>query len=256
MPAAALLVLAACASGPQPASGPAEREQARTASHVPSASGGAGDASRETSGGAPAEAGSTSPGGVGSAGTSAGAANAAVTVPPPPRAVADFERAVTLMKAGNVEEAELGFEQVATTYPHLAAPDIDLGILYRKAGDLDRSERALREAVDRDAGSAVAWSELGVTLRMLGKFHDAEDAYQRAIAADPSFAPAYRNLGVLRDLYLGDAPGALEALERYEALTGEKEPVKGWVAELRRRAGKSPAGHGPAAAAAGSKSGD
>jgi len=143
-------------------------------------------------------------------------------------------------------EAELEFEQIATSYPQLAAPDIDLGLLYRKSGDLDRSERALRQAVERDAGSAVGWSELGVTLRMRGKFHDAQDAYRRAITADPGFAPAYRNLGVLLDLYMGDAPGALEALEHYQTLTGEKEPVRGWIAELRRRAGKSPTDHGPA----------
>lgn len=142
------------------------------------------------------------------------------------------------MKSGNAVEAELEFEQLATSYPRLAAPDIDLGLLYRKSGDLDRSERALREAAERDPASAVAWCELGVTLRMRGKFHDAELAYEKAITADPGFAPAYRNLGVLRDLYLGDAPGALDALERYQSLTGEKEPVRGWIAELRRRAGK------------------
>jgi lipoprotein NlpI len=150
------------------------------------------------------------------------------------------------MRSGNAEEAELEFEQIATSYPQLAAPDIDLGLLYRKSGDLDHSERALREAVERDAGSAVGWCELGVTLRMRGKFHDAQDAYKRAITADPGFAPAYRNLGVLLDLYLGDAPGALDALEHYQSLTGEKEPVRGWIAELRRRAGKSPSDHGAA----------
>lgn len=153
------------------------------------------------------------------------------------------------MRSGNVVEAELEFEQIATSYPQLAAPDIDLGLLYRKTGDLDRSERALRQAVDRDGGSALAWCELGVTLRMRGKFHDAQDAYKKSIAADPGFAPAYRNLGVLLDLYLGDAPGALEALERYQTLTGEKEPVRGWIAELRRRAGKNPTRSGEAGTA-------
>jgi tetratricopeptide (TPR) repeat protein len=150
------------------------------------------------------------------------------------------------MRSGNAVEAELEFEQIATSYPQLAAPDIDLGLLYRKSGDLDRSERSLREAVERDAGSALGWCELGVTLRMRGKFHDAEDAYKRAIMADAGFAPAYRNLGVLLDLYLGDAPGALDALEHYQMLTGEQEPVRGWIAELRRRAGKSPSDHGAA----------
>ncbi|MGH8259718.1 MAG: tetratricopeptide repeat protein, partial [Steroidobacteraceae bacterium] len=186
------------------------------------------------------------------AGPGAQKGSAASAEPPPARAVADFDRALAVMKAGNAEEAELEFEQIAVSYPRLAAPDIDLGILYRKTGQLDRSEHALREAVHRDGGSAAAWCELGVTLRMLGKFHDAEAAYRQAIAADASFAPAYRDLGVLLDLYLGDAPGALDAFERYRALSGQKEPVGGWIAELRRRAGKGPAPTGPAAGKPGS----
>ena len=216
------MLLAACASSPPSAPEPATRPQAHAESPE-----GAGTA-------APATPGTNSNG------------QATPTAPPPARAVADFGRAVNLMRSGNAVEAELEFEQIATSYPQLAAPDIDLGLLYRKSGDLDRSERALRQAVERDAGSAVAWCELGVTLRMRGKFHDAEDAYRRAITADPGFAPAYRNLGVLLDLYLGDAPGALEALVHYQTLSGEKEPVRGWIAELRRRAGKSPSDHGAA----------
>ena len=40
------------------------------------------------------------------------------------------------------------------------------------------------------------------------------------------------------DLYIGDAPGALAALEHYKELTGEDKPVTGWIAELRQRTGK------------------
>ena|SRR5579875_146174 len=243
-PAAVLLALVACASGAQRAARPPATEEAPMARHeAPGSSTAAGAAAAAESPRASGAAGSSGVGG-------RAASDASPATPPPARAVADFDRAVSVMKAGNAQEAELEFEQIAATYPRLAAPEIDLGILYRRAGDLDRSERALREAVARDAGSAVAWCELGVTLRMRGRFHDAEDAYEKAIAADPGFAPAYRNLGVLRDLYLGDAPGALEALERYQTLTGETEPVRGWIAEIKRRAGKRPAGNAPASAAA------
>lgn len=210
------LLLAACSSGP-----------ARAPEHGTGGPGGPGTSVAGSSGTA------GSPGSADNAGARGGA-----SVPPPARAVTDFDRAVGQMKAGNAVEAELEFEQIATTYPSLAGPDINLGILYRKHGELDRSEHALREAVERNGGSAVAWNELGVTLRMRGKFRDAEAAYRKAIADDANFAPAYRNLGVLLDLYLGDAPGALDAFERYKTLSGEKEPVSGWIAELRRRAGK------------------
>jgi Flp pilus assembly protein TadD len=185
-------------------------------------------------------------------------ANAAVPPPPPPpppRAIADFERAVTMMRGGNTTEAELEFQQISVAYPQFAGADINLGILYRKTSRLEQSEQALRAAVQRDSANAVAWNELGVTLRMRGAFQDAADAYQHAIEADANFAPAYRNLGVLLDLYIGDAPGALAALEHYKELTGEEKPVTGWIAELRQRTGKkapppaaSPSGEPPPAA--------
>jgi hypothetical protein len=54
---------------------------------------------------------------------------------------------------------------------------------------------------------------------------------------------------VLKDLYLGDAAGALAALERYRSLTGEDKLVSGWIAELRHRTG-TPAAPAPAADAA------
>lgn len=216
------LALAACGGAPRkPNAPPASPARAAPASAAP--------ASVTPASGAGASA-PPVPGGVAPA--------PPAETPPPPRAIADFNRAVGLMRAGNVTEAELEFQQIALAYPEFPGPDINLGILYRKAGHMDASEKALRAAVERNAGSAVAWNELGVTLRMRGQFRDAADAYQKAIAANADFAPAYRNLGVLLDLYLGDSAGALSALEHYKQLTGEDKPVSGWIAELRQRTGK------------------
>src|SRR5262245_59293819 len=69
---------------------------------------------------------------------------------PPPRAVADFERAVNLMRAGKTTDAELEFGQLATAYPRLAAPLINLGLLQRKGGRLEQAEQSLRSATERN----------------------------------------------------------------------------------------------------------
>lgn len=157
---------------------------------------------------------------------------------PPPRALADFDRAVGLMRSGKEAEAEVQFQRLALGYPSFAGPDINLGILYRKNGRLDESEQALKAATVRNGASASAWNELGVTLRLRGAFQEAAAAYERAIAADANFAPAHRNLGVVLDLYLGDPERALSELERYQELSGEEKPVSVWIAELRQRTGK------------------
>jgi len=197
------------------------------------------------------------PAGTASAATAGAAAPSAPPVEVPRRATADFERAVGMMRTGKATEAELEFQQIAAAYPQFAGADINLGILYRKTGRLEQSEQALRAAVARNGGSPVAWNELGVTLRMRGQFQAAGEAYQRAIAADANFAPAYRNLGVLLDLYEGDVPGALTALQRYKELSGEEKPVNGWIAELKQRSGKNgPPPQASAPSAAPEKTGD
>lgn len=233
------LLMAACAHAPPRASAPAE--QAPAGSTVPGPA--------KSPGGPAAAAGA----GVTGAGATGATAAATPVAPPPARAIADFNRAVGLMRAGNASEAELEFQQIALAYPQFAGPEINLGILYRKSGRMQASEQALHAAVKSDESSAVAWNELGVTLRMRGEFRDAVDAYQKAIAVDANFAPAYRNLGVLLDLYLGDTAGALAALERYKQLSGEDKPVSGWIAELRQRAAKS--GAAPAQGAQGGSTG-
>lgn len=167
----------------------------------------------------------------------------------PPRALADFNRAVGMMRSGNSSEAELEFKQISVTYPQLSTPYVNLGILFRKGGHLDQSEDALKSAVQRNGSSAVAWTELGATQRMRGEFKDAQASYEKAIAADPNYAAAYRDLGVLSDLYLGDPESALTAFERYKEITGEDKPVSTWIAELRQRTGK-PAAKPPAKPAA------
>jgi tetratricopeptide (TPR) repeat protein len=162
--------------------------------------------------------------------------------PPPAHAVADFERALGLMRAGNATEAELEFKQIALTYPQFAGPEANLGIMYRNSGRLEDSQKALQAAVERNPASAPAWNELGITLRLQGKFKDALEAYDKALAIDPNLAAAHRNAGVLLDLYLDDSVRALSEFERYKELSGEDKPVSGWIAELKQRVAKANAG--------------
>jgi tetratricopeptide (TPR) repeat protein len=179
-----------------------------------------------------------------------------VAQPPPPRAVADFARAVQLLKSGKDGEAELAFQQLASGYPAYPGALVNLGLLYRKRGDLARSEQSLQAAVQRDGNDAEGWSELGVTLRMEGKFHEAADAYKRAIGANPNYAPAYRNLAIVLDLYLGDTAAALTAMEHYKELAADDKAATGWIADLKQRAGKNTAAPGAAAPPATDKAGE
>jgi tetratricopeptide (TPR) repeat protein len=183
------------------------------------------------------------------------AANVPVAPPPPPRALADFARAVQLVKSGKDGEAEVAFQQIATGFPAYPGALVNLGLLYRKHGDLAKSEESLRAAVQRDGNDASGWCELGVTLRLEGKFHEAADAYNRAISANPNYAPAYRNLAIVLDLYMGDTAAALTAMEHYKDLAADDKAATGWIADLKQRAGKA-AAPGAAAPPATDKAGE
>jgi len=236
----AAILLAGCASSPTEPEKLAERAAQQGAPSQQSGNTTAPGAQPPASG----QAGANAPGAAGAAARPQG--------PPveiPKRALADFDRAVGMMRAGNTTEAELEFKQISTMYPQLSTPYVNLGILFRKTGHLDQAEDALKNAVQRNGSNAVAWTELGATQRLRGEFQDAAASYEKAIAADPNYAPAYRNLGVVSDLYLADPERALTAFEKYKEITSEDKPVSSWIAELRQRTGK-PAVKPPAPAAA------
>ncbi|MDY6944941.1 MAG: tetratricopeptide repeat protein [Pseudomonadota bacterium] len=159
----------------------------------------------------------------------------------PSEAVQQFDRAVTLMSAGDLAQAEQGFRSLATAYPAYSGPLLNLGILHTKAGRLDEAETAIREAIARNGNNAAAFNQLGIVHRKLGRFKEADEAYTRALQIDPNYALAYLNLGVLCDLYLQEPQRALEAYERYLSLASAPDAkVSGWVSELKKRIGTEP----------------
>jgi cellulose synthase operon protein C len=174
----------------------------------------------------------------GEAGVAAAAPVAEAEHEPAARLVTQHERALAQANAGQVTEAELEFRQLMEAAPELGGAAYNLGVLLAGQGRAQDAEAALQEAVRRAPRSALAHNQLGVAQRQLGKFAAAVASYEQALQLDPEQASAWRNLGVVRDLYLGDAAGAVEPFERYKALSGEDRPVTSWIADVKQRAGK------------------
>jgi Flp pilus assembly protein TadD len=160
--------------------------------------------------------------------------------PIPERAAQEFATAVALLEANKLTDAELELKQLTLSFPEFPGPYINLGVLYERAGRLTEAEQALQEALKRGPGSAVAYTQLGLVYRKLGRFKDADSAYGEALKADPNYALAHLNLGVLCDLYLQDPQRALQAFERYQAVSGNSDKrVANWIAELKSRLGSN-----------------
>lgn len=161
-----------------------------------------------------------------------------VPAPEPAAATEQFERALTLLGAGDVAMAVTELELLASSYPEYSGPVLNLGIAYAKAGQLPQAEQAFKMAIARKPDSAEAYNQLGVVYRKLGRFTEASDAYQRALEIQPGYAFAHLNLGVLYDMYLQQPEKALVEYEAYASLTGASDAVvNGWIKEIRSRLG-------------------
>lgn len=159
-----------------------------------------------------------------------------VEAPVPEGAQRAFDDALRAMRAGRTDDAERGFKALTKSHPELGGPHANLGILYRQAGRLDESAAALEHATQASPEQPLYFNQLGVTYRHLGQFAKARAAYERALELDPNHAAAQLNLGILFDLYLRDGVRALEAYERYAALSGGKDAaVAKWVIDLKNR---------------------
>lgn len=158
--------------------------------------------------------------------------------PIPPEATQQFERALTLLSAGDFAQAAADLQRLADAYPDYAGPLVNLGIVHQKTGNLAEAEKVLKAATQRGEPNAAAFNQLGIVYRKLGRFKEADQAYTQALSIDPNYALAHLNLGVLCDMYLGDAQRALTAYEAYlQRAPNPDARVAGWVKELRNRLG-------------------
>lgn len=147
-----------------------------------------------------------------------------------------FDRAVTLMKAGNYSEAIPVLEQLTEKDPSLAGPWINLGIARARIGETQSAAQALKKAIEVNAKSPAAYTELGMVYRRSGDFDASRKAYLDAIKVDPEYSYAHRNLGILFEIYLQQPDHALQHYKRYQALQAEQdEDVQNWIVDLERR---------------------
>lgn len=158
--------------------------------------------------------------------------------PIPPEATQQFERALTLLSAGDLEPAATELQRLADAYPDYSGPLVNLGIVHLKSGKYAEAEKTLLAATERGEPSAAAFNQLGIAYRQQGRFKEADAAYSRALAIDPDYALAHLNLGVLCDMYLDDPQRALTAYDSYLRLAPNPDArVSNWAKELRARLG-------------------
>ena len=150
----------------------------------------------------------------------------------------DFEDAVRLLEQRQYDAGIARLVAVTEAAPQLTAAHIDLAMAYRAVNDLEHAEASIGRALALNPRHPVALNELGIIDRRKGRFKEARESYEKALALHPDFHFARKNLAILCDLYLSDAPCALENYERYVQAVPDDPDAAIWIADLRNRVGR------------------
>jgi tetratricopeptide (TPR) repeat protein len=119
------------------------------------------------------------------------------------------------VQLNEIEQAAQHYQQ-AIQQPIL--PKLKLGAvnnlasLLKDAGDLQNAQILFQQALKIDPNFAIAHCNLGATLKAMGQFSSAIEHYNQAIALNSNYAEAYQNLGVVL-LKLGQVPESLAAFQ-------------------------------------------
>lgn len=129
-----------------------------------------------------------------------------------PELRSDYERALSLHRAGNLEKARQLYTQIVESWPNHADALHMLGMVAIQSGYTETGMELIGRSLQINPGQPAAYSSLGNALRNLQRPQQALDHYDRALNLDPQFVPALYNRGsVLMDLQRPQ-----EALESYE----------------------------------------
>ncbi|MBI5120026.1 MAG: FkbM family methyltransferase [Rhodospirillales bacterium] len=105
------------------------------------------------------------------------AAKPEIVQPPPFPA---FEKALSLLQAGQLAEALTGFEAALAENPDHIPSLVNIAVVLRRLGRLEASLRYLYRALERDPKQPGMWQNLGETLRRLKRFDEAVASFKKA----------------------------------------------------------------------------
>ena len=149
----------------------------------------------------------------------------------------DFAAASEMLQQKQYKQAVNLLIKVIKGSQKNSAPHINIAIAYTMLGETEDAEKNLKLALDINPDHPVANNEYALMLRKSGRYSEARLRYGKMLAKYPGFMPARKNYGILCDLYLNDAPCALEQYEAYIKVFPDDEDVKLWISGVKQKLG-------------------
>ena len=150
----------------------------------------------------------------------------------------DYQQAIVLLKANQLDEAFALLETVHQKAPQLAGPLLNQALIHVQRQQYKEAATLLEKAITGNSKNPYAYNLQGFVYRQLGQFKNARTAYETALQLSPNYAKAHFNLGVLAELYLQELPLALAHFEAYQKTQkSEDATVAKWIIDLQKRTG-------------------
>jgi tetratricopeptide (TPR) repeat protein len=127
-----------------------------------------------------------------------------------------------LLDLNRPDEAVAAYRRAVELQPDYRDALTNCGLAFLAAGKAVEAREALEQVVAAEPGNAKSWSALGRALRAVHRLGDAISAFQTSLAIRPNDIATSHNLAVALRLS-GDAPAALDLLERCAAANGSAE---------------------------------
>lgn len=120
---------------------------------------------------------------------------------------------------------------VPETEPVMAALSRNMAAYAEFAkGNAAGTERILAGEGTCEECPAELLTNLGIVRAEQGKWKEARAALEKAVKKRPDLPDAWLNLGIFREIYEGDAAGAVECYGKYVKFNGlRKDEVLKWV---------------------------
>jgi Tfp pilus assembly protein PilF len=160
-------------------------------------------------------------------------AGAEVVISPETRA--DFDAAMTHLKAEEYDAGIKMLSSVVKAAPHSPVASVNLALAYQKTGKPAQAEVSLKQALSIDADNPVANNELALLYRKTGKIKEARQIYEKMLDKYPNYKLVHKNLGILCDLYMRDYECALKHYVFYSDVVQDDKTVKIWIADVQKR---------------------
>jgi tetratricopeptide (TPR) repeat protein len=143
---------------------------------------------------------------------------------------ARIETAVTLRRAGRLDQAIPILQDTARKYPNSTIAWLSLADIWHDLNQIDRVEEACRHVLEIDPEAPQGWHGLGCC-QAVRQPRQAIESFRRAIKLKPDYALAHFNLAECLK-QLGDTAAAVEEYQATLRCRPDYEPARSALHEL------------------------